>query len=154
MKSPPTLTSVASGARNRKVTVRSVFTSQETIGGGAFPLPPPRAAGADWAFDWAFIVAINTEATRKVWYMAGLYTQRFPHFAAHEKFAASSALPDPEYFATVGYGHRGRVRATPLAGLPSALYFVATIFAGAVPFSTHCSSDLIMLWSVSARAGD
>ena len=149
MKSPPTFTSVASGARKRKVTVRSVFTSQETIGGGAFPRPPARAAGADWAF----IVAISKEATKSVRYMAGLYTQS-RYFEAHEKFAASSALPDPEYFATMGYGHRGRVRATPLAGLPSALYFVAIIFAGAVPFSTHCSSDLIMLWSGSTRAGD
>jgi hypothetical protein len=34
--------------------------------------------------------------------MAGLYTQRLPYFAAHEKFAASSELPDPEYFATAG----------------------------------------------------
>jgi hypothetical protein len=86
--------------------------------------------------------------------MAGLYTQFPAYFDAHEKFAASSTLPDPEYFATIGYGQSGRVRATPLAGFPSALYLVAMIFAGAVPFSTHCSSDLIMLWSASTRAGD
>jgi hypothetical protein len=63
-----------------------------------------------------------------------------PYFAAQEKFVASSVLPDPEYFATDGYGHKGRERATPADRFPSVLYFVAMIFAGGVPFSTHCSS--------------
>src|ERR1035438_5855375 len=44
-KSPETLTSPASGARRRKVTVRSVATSQELYAGGALPRPP-RPAGA------------------------------------------------------------------------------------------------------------
>src|SRR5580658_63105 len=78
----------------------------------------------------------------------------YGHLRTHEKFAASSVLPDPEYFEIVGYGHSGRVRTTPLAGFPSALYLVAIIFAGAEPFSTHCSIAFIMLWSGSAAAGD
>src|SRR5665647_2568940 len=44
-KSPETLTSVASGARRRKVTVRSGATSQNLTAGGALPRPP-RPAGA------------------------------------------------------------------------------------------------------------
>src|ERR1035438_725189 len=44
-KSPETFTSAASGARRRKVTVRSVATSQELYAGGALPRPP-RPAGA------------------------------------------------------------------------------------------------------------
>src|SRR5260370_38712025 len=44
-KPPETLASVASGARRRKVTVRSGATSQNLIAGGALPRPP-RPAGA------------------------------------------------------------------------------------------------------------
>src|SRR5215471_5481951 len=51
------------------------------------------------------------------------------------KFAASSILPVPRYFATCGYGHKGRVLST----LPS-VRREAVIIAGAWPFSTHCSS--------------
>ncbi len=46
------------------------------------------------------------------------------------KFDASSVLPWPLYFATSGYGHRGRVRATPLAGTPCILNLVAMIASG------------------------
>src|SRR5580658_3402670 len=108
MKSPPTLTSVASGARKRNVTVRSCFTSQEAIGGGALPRPPTRVAGALCAFN----KTTDRDATRTIRYMAELYTQsqwrtppgvlrrhscrrsRNDYFAAQEKFAASSVLPD------------------------------------------------------------
>src|ERR1017187_8647408 len=44
-KSPETLTSVASGARRRKVRERSGLASQELMAGGALPRPP-RPAGA------------------------------------------------------------------------------------------------------------
>src|ERR1019366_5152224 len=45
-KSPETLTSAASGARTRKVTVRSGATSQELYAGGALPRPPGAAGVA------------------------------------------------------------------------------------------------------------
>src|SRR4029079_4146708 len=58
------------------------------------------------------------------------------HFGAAEqmKFVASSVLPVPFHRATCGYGHNGRVRST-----TSLLTREATIFSGAIPFSTHCS---------------
>src|SRR5580658_9675277 len=56
------------------------------------------------------------------------------------KFAASSVLPLPLYCAVCGYGHNGRVRATPLAGFAPVLYLVAIISCGAVPCSTQRSS--------------
>src|SRR5947207_10084902 len=57
--------------------------------------------------------------------------------AAHMKFAWSSVLPVPLYFATCGYGHKGRVIGVkpPLPGLRD-----ATIRAGAVPASRQRSS--------------
>src|SRR5262245_53809250 len=55
--------------------------------------------------------------------------------AAQTKFAASSMLPVPLYFATCGYGQSGRVRST----LP-AVACDAMIWSGALPCSTHRSS--------------
>src|SRR5262249_6560993 len=57
--------------------------------------------------------------------------------AAHEKFAASSTLPLPLYFATWGYGQSGRVR-TDLLSTTRA----AGIVCGAAPFSTHSASGV------------
>src|SRR6185295_15203384 len=53
------------------------------------------------------------------------------------KFAASSVLPDPLYFATSGYGHSGRVRSV----FPCTVR-EARMDAGAVPFSTHSISGV------------
>src|SRR5438128_10813945 len=55
------------------------------------------------------------------------------------KLAASSVLPLPLYEAVCGYGHSGRVRNTPLAGLTPLLNFVAMISFGAAPSSTQRS---------------
>src|SRR5690349_8765576 len=50
--------------------------------------------------------------------------------------AESSILPVPEYVATCGYGQTGRVRSTSPLVAPCD----ATICAGFLPLSTHCSS--------------
>jgi hypothetical protein len=62
------------------------------------------------------------------------------------KFAASVVAPDPRYCASCGYGHIGRVKAMPFAGL-SPTYFVPMIRFGAMPSSTHCLSARKTSWS-------
>src|SRR4030095_14910490 len=62
-KSPDTFTSVASGARRRKVTVRSGATSQYLMAGGALPRPP-RPAGATGACASSNGVRIREVANR------------------------------------------------------------------------------------------
>src|SRR6185503_13090767 len=60
--------------------------------------------------------------------------------ATHEKFHASSELPEPVHFATRPNVHNGRVR--------SIVEFAkcdATIFSGAVPVAIHCSSAVTLL---------
>src|SRR5215470_19400697 len=59
---------------------------------------------------------------------------------AQTKLEASSVLPEPEYFATSGYGHNGRVRsALDVASRLPGGKCDATMRSGALPFSTHCS---------------
>ena len=56
------------------------------------------------------------------------------------KLTASSVLPLPFHFATLPYGHSGRVR----SALP-AVMCEATIYSGALPLAAHCSSASILL---------
>src|SRR5579862_1517617 len=56
--------------------------------------------------------------------------------ALHTKFAASSVLPLPLYFATVGYGHSTRERVI----VPAWSRRAAGKLTGALPSSTHETS--------------
>src|SRR5215510_10293895 len=92
-------------------------------------------AGAERSIPFVCMCSFYTSTRREV--NGGFLWFRYSN--AQAKFAASFVLPLPLYLATCGYGHSGRVLSTcPLVECD------ATICAGFLPCSTHCSSTFTL----------